>query len=263
MEQSKASAYAERRAQRVERLRARAARLAGQADAASARAREIADRIPLGQPALVGHHSQRRHERDVERIQAGFGRAVALRAEAVQATRRADAVERNDAISGDDPDALDKLRAKLEAVEGARARMVAANRLVRAGDREGLAGLGFTAAQVAELLTPDFAGRLGFPDYALRNAAGEASRLRKRIVDLEARAAAPARATVVLDGGRIEEGENRVRVFFDERPTEALRARLKASGFRWAPSVGAWQRHASEAAWAAARTILGTTQRTP
>ncbi|WP_132290495.1 DUF3560 domain-containing protein [Kribbella sp. VKM Ac-2568] len=30
--------------------------------------RQISDHIPLGQPILVGHHSERRHRRDIERM---------------------------------------------------------------------------------------------------------------------------------------------------------------------------------------------------
>lgn len=38
----------------------------------------IADGIPLGQPILVGHHSEARARRDAERIHAGMSRAVRL-----------------------------------------------------------------------------------------------------------------------------------------------------------------------------------------
>ena len=45
-------------------------------------------------------------------------------------------------------------------------------------------------------------------------------------------------------GGRAEinEGENRLQLFFDEKPTEEQRQELKHNGFKWAPSQGAWQR---------------------
>jgi hypothetical protein len=256
------SDYESKRAERVERLRARAARLERAADAAHERAQSIADRIPMGQPVLVGHHSQRKHERDLERINGGFARAVQFREQASAARRRATAIESSRAISSDDPDAIAKLREKLAKLDGDRARMVAANKAIRSKDPRGaLASLGFSPNAVEQLLTPDFAGRLGFPDYALRNAAGEASRVRKRLGELETRAAAPAPAALEVPGARIEEAENRVRIVFADRPSEATRAALKAAGFRWAPSVGAWQRHASEAAWYAARRLLGAMER--
>lgn len=254
--------YIEMRALRIERLKGRAARLSRAAETAHARAQSISDRIPMGQPILVGHHSQRRHERDLERINAGHARALKLREEAASLLRRANAAEANRAISSDDPDAVEKLRAKLAKLDDARAKMVAANKAVRSKDpRAGLLALGFSEATVAQLLTPDFAKRIGFPDYALRNAAGEASRLRKRIAELEAKQSAPAVAPLELDGVRVEEADNRVRIVFAERPTAERCAALKGAGFRWAPSVGAWQRQASPGAWYAAKRVLGVSER--
>lgn len=36
--------------------------------------------------------------------------------------------------------------------------------------------------------------------------------------------------------------DNRLQLFFDEKPDDKQRAELKMNGFKWAPSVGAWQR---------------------
>jgi len=67
----------------VQRAEAKADRLEDlsdkrRAEAASAHAvvSSIADNIPLGQPILVGHHSERRARKDAERIEAGMRRAV-------------------------------------------------------------------------------------------------------------------------------------------------------------------------------------------
>ncbi|MGH7327645.1 MAG: DUF3560 domain-containing protein, partial [Polyangiaceae bacterium] len=59
-------------------MRARAAHLKEEAGAASTAARERADRIPFGQPILIGHHSEKRHRRDLERIHRGHERAFEL-----------------------------------------------------------------------------------------------------------------------------------------------------------------------------------------
>ena len=48
---------------------------------------------------------------------------------------------------------------------------------------------------------------------------------------------------------------NRLQVFFDGKPDEAARDELKANGFRWAPSVGAWQRQLNKNAYYAAGYI--------
>lgn len=63
----------------------------------------------------------------------------------------------------------------------------------------------------------------------------------------------------VANGVRVEEDAqaNRIRLIFEGKPDETTRTALKAAGFRWAPSVGAWQRQLSDNARAAARSILG------
>jgi hypothetical protein len=254
----KVNPYEARKAARIERMRARAERLETAAEGAYASAKQIADVIPMGQPILVGHHSEKRHRRDIERIQGGFSKAFELQKEAEEIRRRVQRSEKSGAVSSDDPDAIPKLRSKLEALEARRARMVSANKAIRSKDpRAGLAALGFYDAAIDTLLTPDALGRIGFADYQLRNAAGETARLRKRIEELEKRASAPTPAAVVLPGVRIEEAENRVRVVFDAKPPETVRSALKSAGFRWAPSVGAWQRQASNAAWYEAKRIVG------
>jgi hypothetical protein len=69
----------------VERAEERAERFDGyrdnrQADAESARAAvaRLADNIPLGQPILVGHHSERHARKDAARIENGMRKAVQM-----------------------------------------------------------------------------------------------------------------------------------------------------------------------------------------
>ncbi|MFJ1757592.1 DUF3560 domain-containing protein [Kitasatospora sp. NPDC088134] len=64
---------AEHRAERHEELSNNAA---GRSEAAYRSARAIGDGIPLGQPVLVGHHSEKRHRRDLDRIDNGMRRSI-------------------------------------------------------------------------------------------------------------------------------------------------------------------------------------------
>lgn len=66
---------AEERADRFSEYGENRARDAAQARAAVAR---IADGIPLGQPILIGHHSERHARKDAERIENGMRRAVKM-----------------------------------------------------------------------------------------------------------------------------------------------------------------------------------------
>ena len=255
------NAYETKRAERIARLRARGEKLGAASVAAGDAAHAILDRIPMGQPILTDHYSAKRHRRDVDKAHQRLTKAVELRAEAEAVERRAQRAEANVDVSSDDPEAVSKLRAKVAKLDHDRARMVAANKAVRsASPQAALEALGFSAKVAAELLTPDFAGRLGFPAYALRNAASEARRVRQRIETLEsrARATAPAAPAEELHGVTICEAENRVRIVFPGKPDEQTRASLKRAAFRWSPTAGAWQRHASNAAWYEARRIVGT-----
>ena len=40
--------------------------------------------------------------------------------------------------------------------------------------------------------------------------------------------------------------DNRIQIFFDEKPEEDTRQELKSNGFKWAPSKNAWQRQLNE-----------------
>lgn len=51
------------------------------------------------------------------------------------------------------------------------------------------------------------------------------------------------------------EGNNRLQLFFDEKPSDEQRSILKAYGFKWAPSAGAWQRQLNGNAMYAANRI--------
>lgn len=67
---------ADRAEQRADRFDGYRANRRADADAARRAVSAIADNIPLGQPILVGHHSERHARRDQKRIESGMRRAV-------------------------------------------------------------------------------------------------------------------------------------------------------------------------------------------
>lgn len=153
-----------------------------------------------------------------------------------------------DIIQSDDPDALQKLQAKLEKRQQLQGKMKAANAAIRlkdtfAGD-EKLSELGFSAEEIQQLRTPDFCGRVGYPSYALSNNNAEIRRLTARIKKLEEVKTAPAAEPEQHDGFRVVENPEamRLQIIFEDKPDADTRALLKSEGFRWAPSQGAWQR---------------------
>lgn len=255
--------YEQKRAEQIDRMRARAERLSAESDAKIAGARAIGAHIPMGQPILTGHHSERRHRRDLDRIDAGFRKGFALADEAKALARRAERAKSSTAVSSDDPDAIAKLREKVAELGREGDAIKAANKLLRASAHP---PTGAVILQVAQLVgwTPErTASTLGIlhsmGQRLLRTtgASAERRRIEGRIAELEARASAPAAPPELVGEARIEESDNRVRVVFPGKPSEAVRSKLKSAGFRWSPTAGAWQRMASVQAWHAARAIAG------
>lgn len=83
----------ERAGDRAEALHAKAARKLAESDAHYEADRAIAERIPMGQPILVGHHSEAGHRRDIKRMHAHMDAFCELRAESAETERRARAAD--------------------------------------------------------------------------------------------------------------------------------------------------------------------------
>lgn len=255
------NAYEQKLSARAERLANRASRLKSAADSVYRSGRSAVDGIPFGQPILVGHHSERRHRNAIARYDRAIRKSIELEA---AAKRAADAASRvgTGGISADDPDAVIKLIAKLDGLRNSQERMKAANAAIRKHKKAGheaqvaaLVVLGFSERLAAEILKPDFCGRIGFPGYALQNNNANIHRVEERIKQLERVAALRASAAetesqsvewqIGGDRCRVEKNveDNRLQLFFSGKPSQPTRDALKSSGWRWAPSVGAWQRH--------------------
>lgn len=167
-------------------------------------------------------------------------------------------------ISSDDPQAVEKLKAKLAALEKEQEVMKAANAAIRLkdtakGDAK-LAAMGYTPERIAELRKPDFCGRIGYPAYLLSNNNANIHRVRDRIEALEKRNAIQDEGWE-FDGGKVvfNREENRLQILFDDKPDEDMRSELKGFGFRWSPRNKAWQHQLTNNAIWAAKQIKGVT----
>lgn len=111
-------------------------------------------------------------------------------------------------IYSEDPNAATKLAEKIEYLEHMQKLMRDANRAIRKAGvkvkcygydyqvagadadrvREELEKIGMnpSAALIARLLQPDFAGRIGYADFELKNNGANIRRLKKRLAALEA-----------------------------------------------------------------------------
>lgn len=93
----------------------------------------------------------------------------------------ADRLVSKEAILSDDPQAIEKLDAKLTALRLRQEFMKKANKLFKSGDDAGLLAMGLSQFQIDGLKKPDFAGRTGFADYLLSNNNGVIGTTRKRL----------------------------------------------------------------------------------
>ena len=221
--------YEERRAARIDRLHERAAAHSAAADAAYKRAAAAVDGIPFGQPNIRGcltpcykRHDSAMRQGMREEEAAGY------------AASRAEAAERNHAISSDDPRALDKLREKLAKMEEAREEIKRTNKALRS------------------------AGKEANPAWMLSNLAGNIKRVKDRIAALERRQNEAPPEGWGFDGGKVVVNleTNRLQIVFDERQDEATTQKLKGWGFRWSRWEKAWQRMLTRNAIFAAQNLF-------
>jgi DNA primase len=247
------------RLERKQELRSEwAAKAEVRADARFATAHSIVENIPLGQPILIGHHSERRHRRDLDRMATNMSKGVEESKLADHHRSCADGLAHalETSIFSDDPDAIDQLEAKLARLLTEQERDKAINRAVRKvaklpeperADR--LAVLlaeipGFDAAdlekrtRLARQLAENVPGYgMGIPSYSLSNRNGEISRTRKRIEDVWRRQQRAAKAEAA--GGVVIEGTgDYVRVTFAEKPDRDTLNALRAAEYRW--GGGSW-----------------------
>lgn len=203
------STFRERRMERAERLRDWAAKRATRSNGQFRRAHELIAGIPVGQPILVGHHSERRHRRTLERsdnaMRAGWTDANKAGEMASRAANIEDAADR--AIYMDDPDAIERLTEKIAKLEGQREARKRANVIVRSKKLDAAAKTAQLAellqcapATAAKLLEPDYCGRYGFPSYALANLSGTIAKERARLAQLQ-RAKTSVGTAVVAPAG--------------------------------------------------------------
>ena len=162
-------------------------------------------------------------------------------------------------IRQDDPQAIPKLQKKLDGLVKAQETMKAVNAYYRKHGT--LDGCPHLSPDNIENLKADMASswhyeKKPFQSWDLSNNNAEIRRIRQRIDSLT-----HARETVYVgwefEGGHVEANreQSRLQVFFEDKPDADARQQLKEHGFRWAPSVGAWQRLLNGNAYYAADRI--------
>jgi hypothetical protein len=179
--------------------------------------------------------------------------------------QKAQGAASNTAISSDDPDAIEKLQKKVAELEASQELMKTCNKIIRSRrkvytDEEKIRDLimaGLSEKNAHEVMNPGRFGGQGFAGFYLSNNSANIRRLKQRIEELE-QAGQDETTEVEIGEVRILDSveENRVQVFFPDKPDEETRRRLKSSGFRWSPRNGCWQSYRGERYLAAAKSIV-------
>ncbi len=248
----------ERYAQRAEKLRAAASAAYRKADL-----REEVTGIPFGQPILVGHHSERRHRKTLERADNAMRRAIDTDNKA--AALEAKVAHPSQAISSDDPAATDMLTEKLAKLEANQTRMKAVNAAHKAWTKD--PGGKASKTKMAALTEAERLHVQGYrpayswephpyPPYQLSNNNANIKRVKDRISSLTREAGTNQPPLEVIGKGFTiveDRDENRMMARFDTKPSRDVCKIMRTSGFKWSPTRTAWVRLLNNAArWNAA-----------
>ncbi|MDL2287959.1 DUF3560 domain-containing protein [Oscillospiraceae bacterium OttesenSCG-928-F05] len=236
--------YEAKKQARIDRYRARAEKASKESDAQFKKSQDITRDIPPGQPILVGHYSEKRHRRDIDRSWNALGKSVEASEKAAYYEQKAEAAESNTAISSDDPEALSKLKEKLAGLEARHREIKAVNAYYRKhGTMRGYPGLSDEAAAERD---EDIKNNHNqpYPHYTLPYSNANIKRIKNRIASLE-RARDEGFVGWKFEGGEVVANaeENRLQIFFDEKPDEEKRKAMKSNGFHYSKyNNHAWQR---------------------
>ena len=205
--------YREKRERRADRREEWGAKRRTKQDQAFKGASQIADNIPLGQPILVGHHSEKRARRDQERIHNGMRKGIEHSDMAQHHEQAADTIRHqlDRSIYRDDVDAVERLEAKIAGLESKRDRMKAVNAWLakhsgfprrrvgyqappeawdKAKDaiKRCTVAMELTAAERMDCITTiEMNAVIGFPGYALSGVGATIRKEQKRLIEARER----------------------------------------------------------------------------
>jgi len=209
--------YEEKQQRKLERFQELSQKHTQEAEALDKINRHVGE-ILNGQPILIGHHSEKRHRREIERMHNRIHKSIEHNKTAEYYDNKIKNIENPRSISSDDPEAVKRLKEKLDGV----LREIAYWKTIKK----------------AEPRTYDSS-----PEdarwYMLDNRNAEKRRILKRIEEIQN--LSQVETDQIINGIRIFTDENRVKIDFGYKPSEETRTKLKQNGFRWSPFNQTWQ----------------------
>lgn len=167
-----------------------------------------------GQPIIIGHHSEKKARRLHEKAWEDTRKSIEEDKKSQYYKDRAESVENSKVIYNDDPNAIQKLKDKLEYLE-----------------------------KQKELIKTDE----DHTSWQLQNIGARIRETKRRIARLEKLDEIEFKDIEFTGGKAIHNKEiNRIQLIFDNIPDEEVRTALKARGFHWSRKEGTWQREFNE-----------------
>lgn len=205
--------YYERREER----RLKYEELAKKAKAKSDRyANSNANRIlasTAGQPIIIGHHSEKMARRLHKKANNDMKKSIEEDKKSNYYLNKMETIESSKVIYNDDPNAMEKLKIKLEQLERER----------------------------------EYLKSVEHEQYQLQNLGARIREIKKRIARLKRLETIEFEDKEFYGGKIIHNKEiNRIQILFDSIPSVEIREQLKHRGFHWSRKEVAWQREFNE-----------------
>ena len=221
------SDYEERRNRRIERYKELSRRAEERSNQyMNSSANKTLEKIPLGQPILSDHYSANSHRRLIEKAQANIRKSIKEDEKSKFYSDRAKSAENSKVIYSDDPEAIPKLKDKLQRLENQKAS-------IKAREHE---------------------------KWELDNIGATIRETKKRIERLEKQEEIQFQE-ITFEGGKVIHNKeiNRIQFLFNSVPDEDTRKILKSHGFHWSRTEQAWQREFNQNCIKATNIIIKDT----
>ena len=227
------STYEEKKQAKIDRYEELAEKNRAAGEALLENTRKERGQIPFGQPILVGHHSEKRHRNHLNRMNNRDEKGFELLKKAEYYECKANNAQSSNSVSSDDPEAVQKLKEKLVKLEAEREAIKKYNKEAKKNGKEKT------------------------PAYMLSNLGANIRSVKQRIEHLLKLSNMETSEETIGDITLVKNvEENRVQIIFPSKPSKETIEKLKRSGFKWAPSQEAWQRHLGAYAENLAKQII-------
>lgn len=193
--------------------------------------------IPMGQPILIGHHSEKRHRKQLERIDRKLEKGFEASKKAEYFEDKAKSVGTG-GIASDDPAALIKLKDKLLKLQQKRDLYKAFNKDAKKDRVKAIAKFG-------PMMSSDDISTLKFNEtfsgWPLSNLSANIRSVQKRIEDIE-RMDAMELIEFSINDCDVKEEDGRINLYFVNKPDFESRKAIKSLGMKWSRYNSCWTR---------------------